>query len=218
MVGLSIPGDVVVQANAYMLDETTGANLLTIPFGHSLDILNYVLGEFAEVAAVSGLRRPLITIQETGAQVTKTAADQVAVVGTLASGVIASIHIRESVAGGAGFLWEINGSAGTLRVSADAAVPGIFPLTLDGAQGQNALAKLELPARLTQRWPALAGLAGTPALNVGRAYAAMADDIEMGTRTVPDFADAVVRHEVISATLRSSQYGERLSLPSPGVS
>src|SRR5439155_8822521 len=30
MVGLSIPGNVVVQANAYMLDETTGANLLTI--------------------------------------------------------------------------------------------------------------------------------------------------------------------------------------------
>src|SRR5438270_1420698 len=37
MVGLSIPGDVVVQANAYMLDQTNGANLLTVPVGHSLD-------------------------------------------------------------------------------------------------------------------------------------------------------------------------------------
>src|SRR5205814_2051032 len=36
MVGLSIPGDVVGQANAYMLDRTNGANLLTIPVGHSL--------------------------------------------------------------------------------------------------------------------------------------------------------------------------------------
>src|SRR5437660_8428644 len=62
MVGLSIPGNVVVQANAYMLDEAAGANLLTIPFGHSLDILNHVLGEFVDVSAVSGLRRPLITI------------------------------------------------------------------------------------------------------------------------------------------------------------
>src|SRR5713101_9359828 len=47
MVGLSIPGDVVVRANGYMLDKANGANLLTIPVGHSGDILNYVLGEFA---------------------------------------------------------------------------------------------------------------------------------------------------------------------------
>src|SRR6266566_4660901 len=31
MIGLSVPGDVVVQANAYMLDKTNGANLITIP-------------------------------------------------------------------------------------------------------------------------------------------------------------------------------------------
>src|SRR5438132_11518133 len=61
MVGLSIPGDVVGQPNAYMLDKANGANLLTIPVGHSLDILNYVLGEFAGLSAVSELRRPLIT-------------------------------------------------------------------------------------------------------------------------------------------------------------
>src|SRR6266508_1624970 len=30
MVGVSVPGDVVVQANAYMLDNANGANLLTI--------------------------------------------------------------------------------------------------------------------------------------------------------------------------------------------
>src|SRR4051794_22219483 len=46
MVGLSVPGDVVVKANAYMLDKTNGANLFTIALGHSLDNLNYVLGEF----------------------------------------------------------------------------------------------------------------------------------------------------------------------------
>src|SRR5207342_457788 len=39
MVGLSIPGDTVVQPNAYMLDKTNGANVLTIAVGHSLDIL-----------------------------------------------------------------------------------------------------------------------------------------------------------------------------------
>src|SRR5256714_5944320 len=137
MVGLSIPGDVVVRANAYMLDKANGANLLTVPLGHSLDILNYVLGEFAELSAVSDLRRPLITIEETREQIMKTAADQIAVIGTLRSGATVSVHIREAVAGGTGFLWEINGSEGTLRITADAAVPGIFPLTVAGAQGLN---------------------------------------------------------------------------------
>src|SRR5438270_6556775 len=88
MFGLSIAGDAVVKANAYMLDNTNGANLLTIAVGHSLDTISYVLGEFADLSAVSDLRRPLITIEETGEEVVKTAADQIAVIGTLMSGAV----------------------------------------------------------------------------------------------------------------------------------
>src|SRR3989440_5627611 len=161
MVGLSIPGDVVVQPNAYMLDRTNGANLLTVPVGHSLDLLNYVLGEFADLSAVSDLRRPLITIEETGKQIVKTAADQIAVIGTLRSGATASVHIREAVAGGIGLLWEINGTDGTLRITADAAVPRIFPLTVAGAHRRREPAALATPAALTQKWPALTRLQGT---------------------------------------------------------
>ena len=123
MIGLSVPGDVVVQPNVYMLDRTNGANLLTVAVGHSLDTLNYVLGEFADLSAVSDLRRPLITAEETREQIVKTAADQIAVIGTLTSGATASVHVREAVAGGTGFLWEINGTDGTLRITADAALP-----------------------------------------------------------------------------------------------
>src|SRR2546430_15654977 len=92
MVGLSIPGDVVGRPNAYMLDKTNGANVLTIAVGHSLDLLNYVLGDFADLSAVSNLRRPLITIEETGEQIVKTAPDQIPVIGTLTSGATASLH------------------------------------------------------------------------------------------------------------------------------
>src|SRR5438445_5887430 len=53
MVGLSIPGDVVAQPNAYMLDKANGANLLTVPVGHGLYILKYVLVEFADLTASS---------------------------------------------------------------------------------------------------------------------------------------------------------------------
>src|SRR5947209_13549644 len=210
MVGLSVPGGVVGQPNAYMLDKSNGANVLTIAVGHSIDILNYVLGEFAELSAVSDLRRPLITIEETGEQTVKTAADQIAVIGTLTSGATASVHVREAVAGGTGFLWEINGTDGTLRITADAPYPGILPLTVTGATGENAPTELPAPAASTQKWPALTHLEGTPAYNVGRAYAAFAADIDNRTHTVPDFADAVQRHELIAAIERSAASGERV--------
>ncbi len=163
-----------------------------------------------EPRAVADLRRPLITIEETGEQIAKTAADQIAVIGTLTSGATASIHIREAVAGGTGFLWEINGTGGTLRVTAGAAYPGIYPLTIAGAHGQDEPTELAVPAALTQKWPALTSLAGTPAYNVGRTYAAFAADIGNGTHTVPDFADAVRRHEVIAAIERAAASGERV--------
>ena len=211
MIGVSVAGDVVVQPNVYMLDANNGANLLTVAVGHSLDSLNYVLGEFVELSALSAIRRPLITAEKTREQIVKTAADQIAVIGTLASGVTASIHVREAVAGGFGLVWEINGTEGTLRITAEAALPEIFPLMVAGARGGGEPAELAVPAALMQKWPALASLEGTPAYNVGRAYAAFAADIANGTHTVPDFADAVRRHEVIAAIERAAATGERVT-------
>jgi predicted dehydrogenase len=212
MIGVSLTGDVIIQPNVYMLDVNNGATLLTVAVGHSLDALNHVLGEFADLSAVSAIRRPLISAEETREQITKTAPDQIAVIGTLASGAIASIHIREAVASGSGFLWEINGSDGTLRITADAALPEIFPLTVAGARGRGEPAELPIPVTLTEKWPTLSALEGAPAYNVGRAYAAFAADIERGTHTVPDFADAVRRHEVLAAIETSAVSGERVKV------
>ena len=157
---------------------------------------------------MSDLRRPLIKIEETGEEVVKTAADQIAVIGTLVSGATASVHVREAVAGGTGFLWEINGTDGTLRVTAAAPFPGIVPLTLAAARGAKEPAELAVPGELTQRWSALTSLEGAPAFNVGRTYAAFAADIDNGKHTVADFADAVRRHEVIAAIERSAASGQ----------
>jgi predicted dehydrogenase len=210
MVGLSVRGSVVSQVNAYMLDETNGANMLTIAAGHSVDILSFVLGEFVDLSGMLDVRRSPITIEETGEHIVKTAPDQLALVGTLESGATASVHVREAVAGGTGFLWEINGTDGTLRITADEAQPQIFPLTVAGAQGSNEPIELAVPARFIQRWPALINLEGAPAYNVGRAYAAFAADIEDGTQSVPNFGDAVRRHEVMAAIQSSAASGERV--------
>jgi predicted dehydrogenase len=114
------------------------------------------------------------------------------------------------VAGGTGFLWEINGTDGTLRITAEAALPEIYPLTVFGAHGRNEPVELAVPPALRQKWPTLTSLEGAPAFNVGRAYAAFAADLGNGTHTVPDFADGVGRHEVIAAIERSAASGERV--------
>src|SRR5205823_13420275 len=116
----------------------------------------------------------------------------------------------EAVAGGTGCLWETKGSVGTHRITADAALPEIFPLTGAGAQGRNQPAELVVPAALRQKWPTLTNLEGTPAFNVARAYAAFAADLDDGTHTAPDFDDAVRRHEVIDAIGRSAASGKRV--------
>jgi predicted dehydrogenase len=133
------------------------------------------------------------------------------VIGTLTTGVTASVHVREAVAGGTGFLWEINGTDGTLRITADAPLPGIFPLAVAGAQGRKEPAALAVPEGLTHKWPALTSLQGAPAFNVGRTYAAFAADIENGTHTVPDFAEAVRRHQVTAAIETSAASGKRVT-------
>src|SRR5260370_16366636 len=120
--------------------------------------------------AVPDVRRPLMTIEGAGEQIVKTAADQVAGIGSLTSGATASMHIREAVAGGIGFQWEINGTDGTLRITADAALPEIFPLTILGAHGRDEPAELAIPTALTQKWPPLTKLERTPASNADRTH------------------------------------------------
>jgi hypothetical protein len=181
------------------------------PVGEQPLVADVQSGPCLVVDPTGARRAGPVTIHETGEQIAKTAADQIAVIGTLSSGATASIHLREAVAGGTGFLWEINGTDGTLRMTADAAVPGIFPLTVAGARGRNEPAELAVPAALAQKWPELASLEGTPADNVGRAYAGFAADIDNRTHTVPDFADAVRRHQVIAAIERSAAAGERVN-------
>jgi predicted dehydrogenase len=89
-------------------------------------------------------------------------------------------------------------------------LPEIYPLTIGGARGRNEPAELAVPAALREKWPVLISLEGAPAFNVGRAYAAFAADIDNGTHTVPGFADAVRRHELIAAIERSAASGERV--------
>jgi predicted dehydrogenase len=104
--------------SAYLLDRANGATMLTIPVGHTLAALRDVLGDITELSAVMANRRHEVRALDTGELLPMSAPDQVLVSGVLTNGAPVSIHYRGGTSRGTpGFVWEINGSEGDIRVT-----------------------------------------------------------------------------------------------------
>ncbi|MER7396943.1 Gfo/Idh/MocA family oxidoreductase [Streptomyces sp. NPDC000151] len=197
---------------AYLLDRDNGATMLTIPFGHTIDAFSMVLGEFAEVGAVTATRRPTVREEGTGRPAPMTAEDQIAVNGLLASGAVASVHFRGGLSRGTDFHWEINGTDGDLVVSGDSGHLQQAVLTVRGARGPAAaLAELPVPARYYDV-PALGDVAGRTPYNVGAQYARILADLTDGTAYVPDFAHAARRQRLLASIQQAAASGERVTV------
>ncbi|UOK73319.1 Gfo/Idh/MocA family protein [Ancylobacter polymorphus] len=196
----------------YMLDRANGATMLTIPMGHALAAFRDVLGEIAEVSAVTATRRTEVLAKDTGETLPMTAPDQVVLSGLLQSGAPLSIHYRGGEGPGTGFIWEINGTRGDLRVTAANGHIQMAELTLEGAtEGQRSFERLELPAVEGEPFPA----ESVPG-NVARMYARMAADLNTGTRTATTFDDAVGLHRVIAAVEEADRTGARVAVAGVG--
>lgn len=203
-------GDWVNRPNVYLLDKSNGALLQTIPMGHSVDAMCYCIGEFRDVSATFGTLLTEVTNIDTGEVLrNRTSEDRIAFTGTLENGAVVDVHYRGGVSRGTNFLWEINGSEGDLRITADSGHAQMFDLTLVGGRGDDkTLSPMEIPAE--HRWvPAEIQALG---INVGQMYALMARDIREGTRTAPSFADAVVRHTMLDALEVSAAEGRRVTI------
>ncbi|MFD7376674.1 Gfo/Idh/MocA family protein [Streptomyces mirabilis] len=183
---------------AYVLDATSGATLLSIPFGHSVDALTMVLGEFREVSALVENLRPEVTNVTSGAVAAKSAEDQIAVTGVLESGAVAAMHFRGGTSRATAFHWEINGTEGDLVVKADRAQWWYGGTQLYGARGEEgALTELPVPARYQRSLTQWTGRSAEPACSVAHEYALLRDQI-IGSLApdedgVPDFRHAVRR-------------------------
>jgi predicted dehydrogenase len=213
IVGMQSTGIDIDPANAYMMEEANGANLLTISVGHSLDSLCFVLGDFISISGSTAVRRPVVRVPGSSSVLRRTSPDHVGLLGTLVSGASVTVDIHEGSAGGTGYQWEIRGTEGTLRLTADWSLPEIFPLTLWGSNhGGESFAALEVSDSYISQTPHLTSLRGTPAYNVGRTYASFARDQHGGTRCTANFSDAVARHTLLSAVSRSAASGRRIDL------
>jgi predicted dehydrogenase len=196
------------RAWGYGLNRRNGATMLTVSVGHTLAAVRDVLGDIDEVSAILATRRRQARALDTGAILPMTAPDQVLVSGMLASGAPYSIHYRGGPPRGTpGLVWEINGTAGDIRVTGATGNAQMEQLHLEGGRGEDrTLSLLETPP---------AYRAGAPAHvvpgNVARVYQRMAADLRNGTRTAPSFADAVELHRLIAAIELADDTGRSVS-------
>jgi predicted dehydrogenase len=198
-------GPIVQQANAYTLDARNGATMLTIPLGHTLAALTSVLGPVAELSAITARRRNTALNVDTGETLPMTAEDQVLVSAVLESGAPMSVHYRGGTLNGSGLYWEINGTEGSVRITAPNGHAQLSQLAVSGAFGDtSSMQPIALPAAY-----AIDRTDGPVAGNVRRAYAAFAGDLREGTSIAPDFEDAVQLHRLLAAIEQAAASGLR---------
>ncbi|OQV04675.1 hypothetical protein CLAIMM_09525 [Cladophialophora immunda] len=189
----------------YMARIEHGANLLTIPAGHAMDALCYVLGEMTELQARLATRRPTMDIVDPAGTVlrtvTKTSHDWMSVTGTLArGGGVATVVYQAGVSDtGKDFYWEINGTKGTLVLEGPNGHIQMFHPTIKFVKAGAGGARLEEIAVEPAR---------DFAYNVGKVWDAVMGEGDGGVVT---FEDALLRHRMIDAIYRSNERGTRES-------
>jgi predicted dehydrogenase len=198
-------GPAIPARNIYALDRRNGSTMRTIPLAHALDALATCISSLTTVTATVATRRSQIRITDTGDQLPQTAEDQIAVTSILETGAVASIHYRGGSSRSTNLLWEINGTAGDLRVTGDSGHLQYGQFTLHGARdGDPQLTELSVPARYLDGLK----LSGPPAA-VEYAYTQLRADIETGTITVPDFSAAVDHHRLLERITCAAETGSR---------
>ncbi|WP_024796544.1 Gfo/Idh/MocA family protein [Tomitella biformata] len=201
-------GGPVGNRTEYLLDKTHGATMMTIIFGHLVDAFSYIVGDLVEVNATTAVRNPMVLNTDSGELVPATAEDDIAVTGTLASGAIASLHLRGANAHSSKMVWEINGTQGHLRIDGSGATLA-NPMKIQGARGDDAMSEMPVPASYDSH----ADLTGSPAHAMAHAYDRIREDLTGDAAQAPDFAHARQRHLLLDAIERAAETGARQSVP-----
>jgi predicted dehydrogenase len=197
------------SARSWQADGSLGANTLTIAFGHVVDALRFVAGDFAQVRSLVSVQTPQWYETDTRKMVEVTSPDTVLVSGRLESGAVVSVHVAAVPWAGGGFRMEIFGREGTLVVTGSVSSQRGETLRLRGARGVNELADLELPDRYDFVPPDFPR--GDP-FNVGQMYSLFADAIRDGAGRAPTFETAVGLHRFLDAVRESGASGQEVSL------
>ncbi|MFM9972022.1 MAG: Gfo/Idh/MocA family protein [Burkholderiales bacterium] len=176
-----------------------GANPLTIPGGHSMDAVLFILGSFTEVSARVATRVTTWHNTDTGEDMQVDAPDAVSAIGKLKNNAEVNIQIATAPISAPGIRLEIYGDKGTLAINTVSINLG--PNKIFGAQGDGKLAELAVPERFST---APANTPAGPPRNVAHAYARFAKVFRAKERIDPDFETALGIHRLIDAIERSA--------------
>lgn len=189
-------------------DVTLGANTLTITFGHAIDALCMVAGEFTEVSAQISTQVPQWFETDTKKYVDVTSPDNIMIAGRLEGGAVANAHVGVHPYHGSGYRFEIYGTEGTLMMigGGEAGQEAKRKIT-GGRKDDKALQELPVPDRL--KWVPEDVRNGGASYDVGQMWVKFAEAIRTGTRIEPDFDSAVRRHRMLDTIVRASETGQR---------
>lgn len=201
-------GPVIPDNLSYSLLIEAGANTLTIPFGHTVDALCYVLdSELKDISATLSNHYPEVQLTDADSKpirkAKKTAYDYVSISATLVNGG-GNVDVTYAPAlsrSGRDLHWEIIGTEGTLVLEGPkrGGHMQMFQPKIRIAVGEEELKEVEVEKAAE----------GDFSFNVGKAWDAWAGiGLDKG-QTVTTWEDAVVRHKMIEAIYRSAEKGTR---------
>ena len=178
---------------AYLQSASSGADFLSVPVAHALDVLSFCIGPFMLDGALTATHVPTVKITETGNQVTRSSPDQLVLSGATATGALVSGSFRGGLAAAGGFTMEITGRHGEIVIQGG-----------DGERVQMAHLKLYLRERDGRSVQVEQDFAETEldrtfgiAANTVRLYKNIRTAIiEKGERPA-SFSDAVSLHKLI---------------------
>jgi predicted dehydrogenase len=193
-------GAQIPVAHDYFNKASSGANLLTINGGHTLDLVEAVLGPIVEVDARTETRWPVVKLTETGEERIRETADYVGVVGKTRSGTAFTVELDAGVQpGNVRFSFEVRGSKGWLS---------LFSNHPYGFQAGDLKLASNVAFAQPEKLSVFGGLMGSP-INIGEVYAHLVRDLRAGTYSTPGFEHALHNARLIEAVRRAAERGER---------
>jgi predicted dehydrogenase len=207
-------GRPVTRDNLYLIDARNGATALTISTSQAFDALCFCVGEIRSVSAIVKATRRTTTLAETGEPAALSSPDQVAIMGVMDNGGVASLHVKAGTQNPLGCRLEINGDGGDLLIESNPGDPavGIHRANLSiriarGVEGHYEL--MPIPPSYFLIPPAAFS---NPAYNVGQLYCRFADAFGTGASPEPNFATAARRRAALDVIQSASDTGAAQSL------
>jgi len=196
-------GPKLTSAHDYFNKKPSGANLLTINAGHTLDVVEAVLGDIVEIDARAEILWPSVKLMDIGEESVRETSDHVDVLGKTRSGAVFTANINGGLEPeDARFSIEIRGSEGWLSLT------GGHPY---GFQAGDLKLTSNVAFERPEEAVVTGGLWGA-AINVGEVYAHLGRDVHAGTYSTPGFDHALHNARLIEAVKRAGARGERQRL------